>query len=470
MNRDLRNQILAILLLFGLTSKAQVTVQSGTVLTILPGAKLSLDQDMSVLNGGTLDNSGIFSFKGNFTNNGVANFSSGSQLLSNGTMLQRIGGTGVLSFSYLNVNNAAGLALDNGVTIVDSLVLVKGILYSSATAPVHFAPTAKNPIETNNNHIEGVAIMDDRNVGAAVMDAFLGVDMAPGSDAGVVNITRTTGNNAIITADGKKSIATNWTINSTTPTSDRDLRFSWLSAFDNAAFLQAMVLYSNEGGYSKISNISADVSASDPRVFIQNNIGSSNHNFALFDTGYRLQIIDFTATRRRDGIQLNWITGPEFGNKGFVIERSFDGNSFEAIGFTDGKNGGVSNTYTFHDGEIKIFDNRIVYYRLKQVNNDETYQYSETIALSLNSLISFNVYPNPFGDQLKIDIVQQEAGTVNLRLVNVGGSVLFRKAYSLDRTGHIELKGLGNLPAGVYFINIANGKFYETIKLIKYHQ
>ena len=140
MNRDLRNQILAILLLFGLTSKAQVTVQSGTVLTILPGTRLSLDQDMSVLNGGTLDNSGIFSFKGNFTNNGVANFSSGSQLLSNGTMLQRIGGTGVLSFSYLNVNNAAGLALDNGVTIVDSLVLVKGILYSSATAPVHFAP------------------------------------------------------------------------------------------------------------------------------------------------------------------------------------------------------------------------------------------------------------------------------------------------------------------------------------------
>jgi hypothetical protein len=66
-------------------------------------------------------------------------------------------------------------------------------------------------------------------------------------------------------------------------------------------------------------------------------------------------------------------------------------------------------------------------------------------------------------------VVKQDDDPVQLRIITANGAQLFRMQYSIKRSGLIELKGLNHLPAGTYFINIANKHFYESIKVIKLH-
>jgi hypothetical protein len=230
-----------------------------------------------------------------------------------------------------------------------------------------------------------------------------------------------------------------------------------------------MWLYAKETSYTKLSNQSRDVSASDPRLFVHNNIIALNQSFTLFDTGFVMKFLDFSGIVTPPGVELKWLTGTEFNNKGFELERSFDGNNFTKVDFIDGKNGLVTNAYDYIDRGLAGQKGRIVYYRLKQISRDGKEQYSQILALALNGVYYFKAFPNPFNDHVTIEVVKQDDDPVQLRIITVNGAQLFRMQYSIKRSGLIELKGLNHLPAGTYFINIANKHFYESIKVIKLH-
>ncbi len=468
--RNLRNLLLLLLFCPLFRAQAQVAIQAGTTLTVQPGTRLSLDGNAEIQYRGLLQNFGVFSFRGNFNNDGALGYASSSRFIANGSVLQTILSANSLSFPNFTVNNAAGVALASPLTIIDSLVLVNGLLYSNADNPIHFATTAANPVETKSSHIIGRSIMDTRSIGSNVMQTFLGASLSAGSDAGDVTIIRNTGNDEVVTIDGKPSIAANWMVNSTTSSlSGRNIGFSWLSSLDNNRYIPAMVLYAKETNYAKLSTQSMDVSASDPRMFVHNNINALNKSFTLLDTGFRMKFIQFTGSVKPAGAQLNWITGTEFNNKGFDLERSLDGNTFTKIDFVEGKNNALSNAYDYVDTGLAGARGKLVYYRLKQIDKDGKEQYSEILALALNGVFYFNVYPNPFNDHITIDVVKQDDDPLQVRIISVSGAQLFRKQYTIARSGRIELKGLNYLPAGTYFLNIGNQHFYETIKVIKLH-
>ncbi|HVG17377.1 MAG TPA: T9SS type A sorting domain-containing protein [Chitinophagaceae bacterium] len=471
MMRNLRSWLLLLLLCPLLQGVAQVTIKAGSSLTVQPGTTLLLGQEATIDYGGTLINSGTLYFKGNFFNDGALIYAPNSQFGANGNVLQTIASTNPLSFPHFTINNPLGVQLLSPLTITDTLVLVNGILKSDAINPIHFADTAANPIETKSSHIVGRSIMDARTVGTNALQNFLGVSLTAGSDAGDITITRNTGTAAITTIDSQPSIAANWNIKSTiTDITGRNLGLSWLSGFDNSRYTPAMRLYSRETVYTDISNGSMDVSHSDPRQFLHNNLGKLNRDFTLLDTGFKMKFILFTGDQVSGGVQLKWLTGTEFNNKGFDIERSVDGINFIKIGFTDGKNGSVSNTYDYLDAGLNGSAAHVAYYRLKQISNDGTEQFSETVQVVLSGIFYFNVYPNPFNDHITIDVVKKDDEPLQVRLISVSGVVMFRNTYPVKTSGRIELKGLNHLPPGTYFLNIANDKFYETIKLIKYHK
>ena len=92
---------------------------------------------------------------------------------------------------------------------------------------------------------------------------------------------------------------------------------------------------------------------------------------------------------------LRWETASEEDNSHFVVERSADGNSFEAIGTVAG-NGTTSeiNHYSLVDKDPYYGYN---YYRLKQVDFDGDYEYSqiETVIISSQDVPDVIIYPNP---------------------------------------------------------------------------
>ncbi len=103
-------------------------------------------------------------------------------------------------------------------------------------------------------------------------------------------------------------------------------------------------------------------------------------------------------------VKIDWATASETNNDYFEIERSVDGVNFEVIDQVPSKgNGVVQNDYQIYDSNPKIGLN---YYRLKQVDFNEKYEYSETKSIEVKEAFpTVSVFPNPIrkGDQFFIE-------------------------------------------------------------------
>ena len=108
-------------------------------------------------------------------------------------------------------------------------------------------------------------------------------------------------------------------------------------------------------------------------------------------------MISFEGRIENNGIVLSWITASELNNQGFYIEKSSDNINWMTIGFVQGK-GTTSekNYYSFIDNEIT---SDIQYYRLKQIDFDGSFKYSQVVEVVIGIPTEYSLsqnFPNPF--------------------------------------------------------------------------
>ncbi|BDS09306.1 T9SS type A sorting domain-containing protein [Aureispira anguillae] len=78
-------------------------------------------------------------------------------------------------------------------------------------------------------------------------------------------------------------------------------------------------------------------------------------------------------------VEVTWITATETNNDHFEIERSTDGVNWEAIGMVEGAGTSVQTNY--YKWEDRNPTKGIIYYRIKQVDEDKTFNYSKQVAI-----------------------------------------------------------------------------------------
>ena len=117
------------------------------------------------------------------------------------------------------------------------------------------------------------------------------------------------------------------------------------------------------------------------------------------------------------------------------------------------------NAYAFNDASPA---SGINYYRLRQMGNDSTAVYSETIALQFSKRLSLKTYPNPAAHYVTVEGLP---GTtpVALTLINIDGKLLAGKTV----TGNTATFDIGNLPPGAYYVVIQTAQTKETMKFVK---
>lgn len=285
--------------LAGFQSYGQATFSNGTKVTVTPGTRISFMQHMTVDNGATLQADGLVAVGGDYNNNGTVNFGNDSKLTFNGSGPQGVNSTNPFALPYMSINNSNdGVTLNIPVTILDTLQMVNGLLYTNATNPVHFANSAASPAESNQSYISGVAIMDTMYLGTGSV-SYLGASIASGNDLDRVTIVRNTGPNAVINALGINFIAANWYIATTNNniglSLTREVKFSWLSALDNGKNTAFMSLYDiDDDKIIRVDRESQDVSGSNPRVYTSKNVKEFNRVFTLTDTSKRPTAIAVT--------------------------------------------------------------------------------------------------------------------------------------------------------------------------------
>lgn len=116
-------------------------------------------------------------------------------------------------------------------------------------------------------------------------------------------------------------------------------------------------------------------------------------------------LVSFSVSNEGDQNNLAWKTSFESNSQGFDIERSWNGNNFEKVGFVAGH--GDSNRgsdYSFID-RSPLFNS---YYRLKQLDFDGTFAYSRVISVK-GPDAEIVAYPNPAGDHFYLKNLKEKS-------------------------------------------------------------
>ncbi|NLR91771.1 T9SS type A sorting domain-containing protein [Flammeovirga agarivorans] len=166
-----------------------------------------------------------------------------------------------------------------------------------------------------------------------------------------------------------------------------------------------------------------------------------------------VELTAFTLTANENGtVDLSWETATEINNKHFEIEKSKDAKHWLVIHTEQGAgNSNVSIKYSFTDQNTTVGTS---YYRLRQVDFDGQYSYSNVLLYQNgeSSTSPLYTYPNPFQDHFVITGDEVEIET--LRLFNTSGKeISFQKNGSIDNMKEIDLSGH---PKGIYYYKTRN--------------
>jgi hypothetical protein len=206
----------------------------------------------------------------------------------------------------------------------------------------------------------------------------------------------------------------------------------------------------------------------DPRTW-----GSTTYfdNIA-FTTSIPVELTSFTGFYVGQTVNLNWITASEINNYGFEIQRSSAGENFVTVGFVEGVGTTTETTnYNFVDKNIS---SRTQYsYRLKQMDFDGQYSYSDVVNLGESlplSLVLDQNYPNPFNPVTNISFALPGKSNVSLDIYNlVGQKVMTLVQGSLEEGTYKYSVDGSNLSSGIYIYSLStsgdNGSSVITRKM-----
>ncbi len=190
------------------------------------------------------------------------------------------------------------------------------------------------------------------------------------------------------------------------------------------------------------------------------------------NTPLPVELTSFAANAINNIVELKWFTATELNNYGFEIERAtaYKGNLNEwvKVGFVHGSgNSNSPKDYSFTDYEPYVGQS---YYRLKMIDIDGTFEYTNEIEVNrqLPSKFFLNQnYPNPFNPETVISYLLPVDGLVTLKVYDVLGKEVGTIVNEVKVAGnHQVMFNASTLSSGVYLYKLQSGNFIQTKKML----
>ncbi len=186
--------------------------------------------------------------------------------------------------------------------------------------------------------------------------------------------------------------------------------------------------------------------------------GSGYSNITYAEGPLPVELISFTASLQDVGVLLYWSTASEIDNYGFEVERknSNEDSSWELLSFVIGNGTSSSkNEYNYYDNKLNTGS---FYYRLKQIDNDGKYEYSNEIFITIgvpNSTELEQNYPNPFNPTTNITFNLSKLSFVKLSVYNIIGEEISVLINELKESGYYSVNfDASNLNSGIYLYKL----------------
>ena len=199
--------------------------------------------------------------------------------------------------------------------------------------------------------------------------------------------------------------------------------------------------------------------------------GKLDINAASNESELPVELTSFSAKTIGSLVKLSWSTSTEVNNYGFDVERftlSAERQVWEKIGFVEGNgNSNSTKNYSFED---KNLSSDKYLYRLKQIDNDGQFEYSNEIEIDLGIPGKFELtqnYPNPFNPSTKISWQSPISSHQTLKVYDVLGNEVVTLVDEFREAGRYETTfDASTLSSGIYFYRLQAESFVETKKIL----
>lgn len=422
--------------------------------------------------------------------NGTAVFTGGNTQTFNKT-----GSATNPTIYYLTMNKSSNaLTLNTRINIANTLTLTQGIINTTSTNLVNMNNNATTTIGNNASYINGPMKYDMAVAGARTLNFPIGkvADWRPiVLQANHSAATSYTYNAEVFNASAQ---ALGYTIPPTVDTIskvhywdlDRTVTASGVPASaTNVSGTQTITLYYDLndkapdpanltivkntsvaptswfdiGGIGATPNVGSVTSTSNPSIF------NSYSRFTLADklggsNPLPVELISFSAQKKDRQVQLDWATASEKNNDYFEIERSQDAQHFEYVATVKGVGNSVTKQiYQSFDVNPQT---GVSYYRLKQVDFDGKYKYTNIASVQFNGEAFINFFPNPAASRINYVFSSDYEGAT-IKITNASGATIKDHIQLSNYDGHIDVTELAN---GIYYLIIQSNDKIETVKLV----
>jgi hypothetical protein len=170
------------------------------------------------------------------------------------------------------------------------------------------------------------------------------------------------------------------------------------------------------------------------------------------------------SVKSQQQVELQWSTFQEINAASFMVERSTDGRTWQAVGKVLAKGSGQAITYySFQDRNTPA---SLLFYRIKQLDADEKFQYSQIVKITVPGMNKgLAVYPNPVNNTATFFSQEGFKNAQSIQVFNaMGALVLTLPVQAGNRINY----SLGGLLPGIYTVRLVEeGKTYAKTQLIK---
>jgi Secretion system C-terminal sorting domain len=362
-------------------------------------------------------------------------------------------------------STGGNIVLDNNL-IITNLILNNSIELNGAILTVLGNISGPGIIIAN---LDGSALKRTIAAGAGTTVFPIGLSAYDYAPVTISNTSATTNWSVSISSTinkpptSTKAVQIQWDIKPNIAGTKADINVQWDEANEEAGFNRASsaLHHWNGASWDMITPLAGSSTAGTTHSITKTGWNSFSP-FAVFSQpSLPVDLISFTGKVQQGKAILSWVTGSEKNNNGFDIEKSFDGENFEKIGFVKSTgNRQITQYYNFLDYNLK----QNAYYRLKQVDADGSFNHSKTITLSNEGgkgKSTILAYPNPVKEILTVEANVYE--TTQLEIVDVVGRVVYKQNVE---SGNYQIS-TSDLAKGIYFVKLADKNDITIQKIIK---
>ena len=467
----MKNTVLFCLLFMScsLRSWCQNITNNGDTIYIPNGVTMTVGGNFSNLDNGTkypyVKNEGVLQLAGDFVKSANMIYTGNDSIILNGTGTQNITG---LSYWYMNINTGGNKSFSSDAYIKNKLVLSNGTI-STGINTIILDSQASLTEDSVNNITGNVKMQKYLAQGTNYTFGGMGLELnATNMAPGMTTVTRVTG--AHLNGNGYQSVNRYFII---TPANNGNtgsiIKFNYYDGELNSLSDNDLAVYRHRtNGKWEYDGYNSRNTGSNYLMASADTLGTVTAGSIL--NPLPVEMLSFDAKLfNPQTAKLNWATASEINNDHFDIERSEDGKSFLKVGEVKGN--GNTNTisdYDYYDN-FGITTAAILYYRLRQVDYNGEYKYSDIRKLKLSGQDhNFRAWYNSSTDKTEAFVFYEKETHASLRMIDIQGKLIAEQQVTFPvGESHLQLEMYG-LAQGIYTISIADENKMEVKRVMKY--